>query len=609
LVHRRPASRLGAHDCTGSSARGAGHALDTSGRPSLSDDRRTFKRRIAARIPVLGAMLERLERDQASRVSELEHRLGALQHADSVLRELQGTPWRPWQNLGVPPPDSVDLAPWTHPFLTRDAIHRFRARSERVWDFALEHARGRPPVDAAFAVNMAQNMYKWARLAQEHGARATLYLHPQDSYVMSQPRWEEFDGEHVALSDGPGFVELHAELPVAVPTRVVPMNDLGLLQAWEAFGRGDRRPLVHLLGDCLGIRHEPALAHEAVFPFFRWARALADHDVTYIASNPIAAYLSGRPYLAFMVGGDLQLDCGRGDSFGEVMTLAYNAARFIVLSNPHGLAHCRRHGFRNGVYLPYPMDDHRYSPGPGRARAEWEARFGPGVYILSTARIDAAWKGNSTSLLATLEHVTRARADARFVFLAWGADADRMRAEIEARGLSRQILFLPPVGKRRLIDYYRSCDVVLDQLHMGYYGTTALEAAAVGRPVVMKIRREQYEPLYGGDVAPVLDVGAPDELRGALLRLIDDRGHREETGRSLREWLVRTHGARRTVPLMLALLRLAADRVPLPPGLDDPLRDPESDAELEYHARCRRGQVNGSVSRVAGSGPVTGRSG
>ena len=58
-----------------------------------------------------------------------------------------------------------------------------------------------------------------------------------------------------------------------------------------------------------------------------------------------------------------------------------------------------------------------------------------------------------------------------------------------------------PVGKHQLIDYYRSCDIVLDHFVYGYYGTTALEAAGIGKPVVMKLRADQDAALYRGDVA------------------------------------------------------------------------------------------------------------
>lgn len=94
-----------------------------------------------------------------------------------------------------------------------------------------------------------------------------------------------------------------------------------------------------------------------------------------------------------------------------------------------------------------------------------------------------------------------------------------------------QVLLLPPVGKLRLIDYYRSCDIVLDQFVYGYYGATALEAASIGKPVVMKLNANQYDALYKGDVMPVFNASSPDEAVSALQTLINQPSLRREPGK------------------------------------------------------------------------------
>jgi glycosyltransferase involved in cell wall biosynthesis len=486
------------------------------------------------------------------------------------------------------PSHSADPKPWTHPFLTAENIRRFREYSEAVWQIALDHHRRHPePLRAAFLVNMAQNMYKWARLATEYGWAATLYLHPLDQTALNFPQWEEFDGEYNNLFDGLGFCGSHPQLRPAVPCRSIPMDSEGLAEAYVRFINGEREDLYRQLARTPGVRHEAFFAYQGVAPYLAWVRDLITFDVIYAASSPIAAYLSGRPYCAFSVGGDLQLDCGRGDTLGAIMGLAFNGARFLMLSNPHPLAHCRRLGLGNALYLPYAMDDERYCPGTGQARNEWETRWGPGVYVLSTCRIDSSVKGNSETLSDVLASVARARPQVRFAFLAWGKDAEQLRAKVCQQGLEGQVLFLPPVGKKRLIDYYRSCDIVLDQFVYGYYGATGLEAAAVGKPVIMRLNEHHYAPLYAGDVAPVENVAALSEIQEALLRLVDNQELRQERGLRMRDWLVRNHGSRKVMPLLLALLRLTADRVPLPNDLMHPLNDPLTEAELTHHEACR----------------------
>jgi hypothetical protein len=494
----------------------------------------------------------------------------------------------------APPADSADETPWDHPFLTADNLRRFRAYSGDVWAFAREYHGRRPdPLDLGYCVNLVQLAYNWACLARQHGARATVYPHPLDRNALSMPEWEDFDGEFPDVHDGDKFLAARGDAPLRCPCVRVALEGDTVDAAAAHTGTGDRRPLLRLLGvPPAAVRLEPFLVHRGCGygGYFPLARALAAHDALVSPSTPIPAYLSGRPYLAQSVGGDLQFDCGRADDHGLVMTLAFAAARFLTFTNPHTVGMCRRLGFPNGLYLPLAIDDDRYSPGEGQARREWEAEHGPGVYVLSASRIDNAVKGNGAALLAALIRAARQRPALRYVFLNWGHSAGEFAEQVAASGVAGQFVFRKPVGKARLIDYYRSCDAVIDQFVYGYYGAAGLEAAAVGKPILMRIREHQYGPLYEGDVAPVINLPAADALEAALVRLVDEPEWHRDRGRQTRDWLVRNHGARRVIPIQLALLRLAADRVPLPADLagSNPLVGPESEAERAYHAQCLR---------------------
>jgi glycosyltransferase involved in cell wall biosynthesis len=490
----------------------------------------------------------------------------------------------------VVPADSIDRAPWDHPFLTPQNLRRFREYSGGVWDFARDYQSRRPdPLDIGYCVNLVQHAYNWACLAQQRGARATLYPHPLDRNALSLPEWEDFDGEYPDVHDGAGFLAAQGGKALRCPCVRLTLERDSFDAAAGHSGTGDRRPLHGPLGvPPRHVRLEPFLVHREFATYFPWARALAAHDALVSPSNPIPAYLSGRPYLAPSTGGDLQFDCGRSDDYGLLMTLAFAAARFITLPNPHTVGMCRRLGFTNGLYLPLAIDTERYSPGEGRARREWEAEHGPGVYVLSASRIDNAVKGNGAALLAALIRAARQRPALRYVFLNWGHSAQEFVGQVSASGAASQFVFRKPVGKARLIDYYRSSDAVMDQFVYGYYGSAGLEAAAVGKPILMRIREEQSGPLYEGDIPPVVNLPDADALERALVRLADEPDWHRERGRQTRDWLVRNHGAQRVMPVHLALLRLAADGVQIPADLarTNPLTDPETDAERAHHANC-----------------------
>jgi hypothetical protein len=106
----------------------------------------------------------------------------------------------------------------------------------------------------------------------------------------------------------------------------------------------------------------------------------------------------------------------------------------------------------------------------------------------------------------------------------------------------------------------------------------------------MRIREKQYGPLYDGDVAPVVNLPDAGGLERALVRLADEPDWHRERGRQTRDWLVRNHGTQRVIPIHLAILRMAADHVPLPAELvrSNPLIDPEPDAERAFREKCLR---------------------
>lgn len=494
---------------------------------------------------------------------------------------------------GAIPADSIDDRPWDHPYLTVENLTRLRDYCGQVWDFARARLASRgEPLDLAFCVNIAQTAYKWATLAQQHGAKATLYPHPLDHNALSQPEWEDFDGEFPDVHDGPTFLN---QLPPTQKLRAdcvrVPLGGSDLRDALAAFAAGDRQPLyqVHGAGP-RDLRLEPFLVHDGTYPLFPLAQALARHQAVLVPGSPVTAYLSGRPYLAQSIGGDLQFEAGKADEYGQLVGLAFSGARFITFTNPHIIGFCRRFGYTHGLYMPYTMDDDRYCPGPGQARAGWVAEHGEGVYVLSSARIDNAVKGNGDLLLEALVKAARQCPTLRYVFLQWGHSAQEFMDKVRASGVGHQFVFRKPVGKERLIDYLQSCDAVLDQFVYGYYGATGLEAAAVGKPILMRIREHHYGPLYRGDIAPVVNLPDAAALTGALVRLVAEPEWHRKRGEELRAWLVRNHGAGRMMPILLGMLGIAADRVPLPPDLEamNPLTDTESAGERAYRLKCLR---------------------
>ncbi len=511
---------------------------------------------------------------------------------------------------------SMDQTPWQHPYLIDDNISRFRSYSEQLWEFAEAYQATCPrTLDIGFSNNLAQTMYMWATLANGLGAKVRLYLNPQDRSAISRPEWEEFDGEFSDVHAGPEFLNVAGYVAPRVPVIEAP-NDGSEL--WNAYYQGiaysdkeeaerleletkspseaeevyprsrvfpDYAAIERLRLQGPTINHDVLLNFSGHYPYFEWSKLLATHDVNYIASTPFPALASGKPYCVCPVGGDLQTDSGRNDALGESMRQSMENASFIFVTNPHVLGHLRRLGLSNGIYVPYPMDLDRYSPGEGNTRQAWLQEFGGELIVLVTSRIDHLVKGFGRELLMQLKEVVSNVPRVRFVFLGWGQDVEAFKSALRDLDLETHVRVVSPVGKARLRDYYRSCDIVLDQLTYGYYGATLLEAAACGKPVVMKLRTEHYAGLYKDDVAPVNVIGDTGDVGQTLTRLLEHPGQRLEQGKKMRQWMLRNHGesaARR----MLALLRFAADKPANLYQAHNPLLAPLTDEERAYHLAC-----------------------
>jgi glycosyltransferase involved in cell wall biosynthesis len=101
---------------------------------------------------------------------------------------------------------------------------------------------------------------------------------------------------------------------------------------------------------------------------------------------------------------------------------------------------------------------------------------------------------------------------------------------------------------------YREADIVVDQLNAGWYGLFAIEAMALGKPVVTFLHDEavrRTEEALGTRV-PIVSATA-DTLREALRPLVADAGRRRELGAASRAYVERVHDLERVTDRLLAL--------------------------------------------------------
>jgi len=107
---------------------------------------------------------------------------------------------------------------------------------------------------------------------------------------------------------------------------------------------------------------------------------------------------------------------------------------------------------------------------------------------------------------------------------------------------------------RAAFERYRRADIVVDQLNAGWYGVFAIEAMALGKPVVTFLHDEavrRTEAAFGVEV-PI--VGATRETLAAALRpLVTSPEERQRVGAASRAYVEQVHDVERVADRLLAL--------------------------------------------------------
>jgi uncharacterized protein YoxC len=131
------------------------------------------------------------------------------------------------------------------------------------------------------------------------------------------------------------------------------------------------------------------------------------------------------------------------------------------------------------------------------------------------------------------------------VFAAWGKDIELLKIVAAQLEIFDRLVFVPVSGKRKMVDYLRSADCLLDQFKVGYYGATGLEAAACGLPVIIRLEHAQYDALCEEGAPPVLNAGTSTEVVNALELLARNPQRRREIAADHRDWFLKNQSGQR----------------------------------------------------------------
>jgi glycosyltransferase involved in cell wall biosynthesis len=217
----------------------------------------------------------------------------------------------------------------------------------------------------------------------------------------------------------------------------------------------------------------------------------------------------------------------------QLLKKSYEKAKIILFTNPDTLRIFKEAKLRV-QFVPFAIPYDRYAPKPKKGLFK-----NYDIVFFMPSRHHWIEKGNYKAIYAYKKFVTKHK-NSLLLMVAWGNDLSRTKELINKLDIpSKNIKFVDPMPKKKLIDMFNESDVVLDQFTLGSWGTTTPEAMSCGKPVIMYYNKEVVKECFGS-LPPILNAYTIDEIYEKM-ELCADPQVRQKYGVQGREWVKKNH--------------------------------------------------------------------
>ncbi len=261
--------------------------------------------------------------------------------------------------------------------------------------------------------------------------------------------------------------------------------------------------------------------------------------------SPIPMQFQRRPFVIHEAGW-LRTLSRDNTTTGKLARRAYQNADCIVMTNPdlYGVLRYLKH--KRDLFIPFLIDMDQYCRDSSDDTSDELVFFSP-------SRHQWDIKGNDRLLRGFARFLKKRKLKAKLILVEWGSPehVEKSKQLIEQLRIEREIVWQKPMSKPLLIETYNKADAVFDQFVIGGYGTTAPEAMACERPVVIFFRPFWNMKCYG-EIAPVLNASNDEEICRRMIEL-EDPQTRIKYGKAGREYVLRHHDPRKLAGQYLKL--------------------------------------------------------
>ncbi len=274
--------------------------------------------------------------------------------------------------------------------------------------------------------------------------------------------------------------------------------------------------------------------------------------------------LRARPYIACATGSDLRelAISGRGFS-GWLARQFFRRARKVLLLNLDMFRYAQQIGLKNAEFFPFSIDTGLFKP---RSVSKQYGKPND-LLVFMPSHLDWGVGDNAPGRNSTKGNDRLIRSFARFltgggkghlVLLDRGPDRTLARQLVEQLQIVDHVTFLGQMKKEELIIHLNMADIVADQFDLGAFGTTALEAMACSKPVLVYVNEECADQCYS-ERPPVLNARSEDEML-SLLQKAADYDFRNELGKRARDWVIGNHEALQVAERLIDIYRSVCAR-------------------------------------------------
>lgn len=187
--------------------------------------------------------------------------------------------------------------------------------------------------------------------------------------------------------------------------------------------------------------------------------------------------------------------------------------------------------------LPAEIWRYQYSPYPTNeilrifnvARLQW--RKPPSSFIC-----ELDYKGTDVLIRGLGLFIRENKIPIEIRLVKKGIDLEITRQLIKNEGISSHVTWLEVMDQNQLFDEYKNADIVSDHFGKGSIGQGAIDAMAVGRPVIANGSPEIFTRALG-ETPPICHATTPEEVRCQLVRLATNRTLRETIGKKSRQYV------------------------------------------------------------------------